>query len=78
MRFGLAHAHRVALISTYHGTGVSDGKPIVVRDYNVCMGGVDKKDQMLSAYPIERKQVAFDKKTTLFFLVFLFLKKCIN
>lgn len=52
--------NRVAMISTYHGNLVHtrDGKtkPIVVRDYNVCMGGVDKKDQMLATYPIERKR----------------------
>ncbi|VVC89859.1 unnamed protein product, partial [Leptidea sinapis] len=29
-------------------------KPQVVLDYNLSMGGIDHKDQMLSAYPIER------------------------
>ncbi|RVE40990.1 hypothetical protein evm_014360 [Chilo suppressalis] len=48
--------NRVALISTYHGATVSDDKPRVIKDYNVCMGGVDKKDQMLAAYPMERKR----------------------
>lgn len=52
--------NRVALISTYHGVAVHTAggktKPIAIHDYNVCMGGVDKKDQMLSAYPIERKR----------------------
>lgn len=52
--------NRVATISTYHGNAVStkDGvtKLILIRDYNVCMGGVDKKDQMLAAFPIERKR----------------------
>ncbi|KAI8421116.1 hypothetical protein MSG28_008209 [Choristoneura fumiferana] len=52
--------NRVATISTYHGNAVSTvdntTKPIVIRDYNVCMGGVDKKDQMLATYPIERKR----------------------
>ncbi|RVE47894.1 hypothetical protein evm_007408 [Chilo suppressalis] len=46
----------VALISTYHGATVSDNKPTVIKDYNICMGGVDKKDQMLAAYPLERKR----------------------
>ncbi|RVE45659.1 hypothetical protein evm_009708 [Chilo suppressalis] len=48
--------NRVALVSTYHGATVSDGKPTIIKDYNVCMGGVDKKDQMLAAYPMERKR----------------------
>lgn len=53
--------NRVATISTYHGhatTSTSDGKtkPIVIMDYNIMMGGVDKKDQLLSMYPIERKR----------------------
>ncbi|XP_028036730.1 piggyBac transposable element-derived protein 4-like [Bombyx mandarina] len=49
---------RVAFISTYHGvssTKCGDTfKPTIVLDYNVCMGGVDRKDQRLSMYPIER------------------------
>lgn len=48
--------NRVAMISTYHGVAVANNKPTVVRDYNVCMGGVDRKDQMLSMYPVERKR----------------------
>lgn len=52
--------NRVALISTYHGLcSVNCGqtlKPSMVPDYNVCMGGVDKKDQMLSMYPLERRR----------------------
>lgn len=52
--------NRVATISTYHGNAVSivngTPKPILIADYNVMMGGVDKKDQMLSMYPIERKR----------------------
>lgn len=30
--------------------------PNLVQDYNLFMGGVDKVDQMLSAYPVERKR----------------------
>ncbi|KAI5644264.1 transposase IS4 domain-containing protein [Phthorimaea operculella] len=52
---------RVAFVSTYHGLattrcGGDTIKPTVVPDYNVCMGGVDRKDQMLAMYPIERKR----------------------
>ncbi|XP_063628376.1 piggyBac transposable element-derived protein 4-like [Cydia splendana] len=51
---------RIALISTYHGlTTVEDAdtiKPALIADYNICMGGVDKKDQMLAMYPIERNR----------------------
>ncbi|XP_063634991.1 piggyBac transposable element-derived protein 4-like [Cydia splendana] len=52
----------VSMISTFHGGNVSGKekygkykyKPEVVCDYNLAMGGVDKKDQLLSAHPIER------------------------
>lgn len=54
----------MSLISTYHD-GVVGGtekygrfkyKPTVVLDYNRAMGGVDRKDQLLSAFPIERER----------------------
>ncbi|KAF9407212.1 hypothetical protein HW555_012682 [Spodoptera exigua] len=52
--------NRVAMLSTYHGNGVQSirgsTKPILILDYNIMMGGVDKKDQMLAMYPIERKR----------------------
>ncbi|XP_037875467.1 piggyBac transposable element-derived protein 4 isoform X4 [Bombyx mori] len=52
--------NRVALISTYHGlvtTRCGDTfKPTVVQDYNANMGGVDRKDQLLAMYPIERRK----------------------
>ncbi|KAJ8734236.1 hypothetical protein PYW07_014787 [Mythimna separata] len=52
----------VPLISTYHKVEVGGKekngnyryKPQVVLDYNLYMGGVDKKDQLLQAFPIER------------------------
>uniref|UniRef100_A0A2H1WRG1 SFRICE_032285 n=1 Tax=Spodoptera frugiperda TaxID=7108 RepID=A0A2H1WRG1_SPOFR len=55
-------ANVVTLISTYHPVevsgkekyGYSKYKPKVVLDYNLSMGGVDKKDQLLQAFPIER------------------------
>ncbi|CAH2088304.1 unnamed protein product [Euphydryas editha] len=44
--------NRVASVSTYHGlttTRCGDTlKPTVVQDYNICMGGVDRKDQQLA------------------------------
>lgn len=52
--------NRVSIISTYHGDGAQlirgSTKPILILDYNIMMGGVDKKDQMLAMYPIERKR----------------------
>lgn len=52
--------NRVATISTYHGNAVCTKNGVtklnLIRDYNICMGGVDKKDQMLAAYTIERKR----------------------
>lgn len=52
--------NRVAMISTYHGNGqhTSRGstKPILIYDYNIMMGEVDKKDQLLAMYPVERKR----------------------
>lgn len=51
---------RIALISTYHGIAtVKCGdrlKPVLLCDYNICMGGADKKDQLLAMYPIERSR----------------------
>lgn len=52
----------VSLISTYHPAEVAGKekygyykyKPKVVLDYNSSMGGVDKKDQLLQAFPVER------------------------
>lgn len=54
----------VLCLSTKHDTNFvltkRKGKealvPSIVHDYNVCMGGVDRVDQMLSAYPLERKR----------------------
>ncbi|CAK1601365.1 unnamed protein product [Parnassius mnemosyne] len=50
----------VATISTYHGNAMTHDnghlKPILITDYKVMMDGVDKKDQMLAMYPIERKR----------------------
>lgn len=55
-------ANLVSMISTYHHlqVGTHDKynrvayKPQIVLDYNKSMGGVDRKDQFLSAQPIER------------------------
>ncbi|KAJ8737978.1 hypothetical protein PYW08_000573 [Mythimna loreyi] len=55
-------ANVVSLISTYHKVEVGGKekygyyryKPKVVLDYNLAMGGVDKKDQFLQAFPLER------------------------
>lgn len=55
-------ANIVSLISTYHNLqiGTQDKynrikhKPTIVLDYNKAMGGVDRKDQFLSAQPMER------------------------
>lgn len=55
-------ANLVSMISTYHNLqiGTQDKynrltyKPSIVLDYNRSMGGVDRKDQFLSAQPLER------------------------
>ncbi|XP_045778429.1 piggyBac transposable element-derived protein 4-like [Maniola jurtina] len=52
----------VAMLSTFHDIKVGGKekygyfryKPEVVLDYNLSMGGIDHKDQMLHAYPVER------------------------
>ncbi|XP_048488004.1 piggyBac transposable element-derived protein 4 [Plutella xylostella] len=50
----------VTLISTYHGLATVEAgdirKPAVVCDYVNWISKVDRKDQMLSAHPIERKR----------------------
>ncbi|XP_022126462.2 piggyBac transposable element-derived protein 4 isoform X2 [Pieris rapae] len=55
-------ANIVSLISTYHYLQIGSRqkhnrltfKPSIVLDYNKTMGGVDRKDQFLSAHPVER------------------------
>ncbi|KAF9408389.1 hypothetical protein HW555_011926, partial [Spodoptera exigua] len=55
-------ANVVSLIFTYHKVEVGGKekydyfryKPKEVLDYNLAMGGIDKKDQLLQAFPIER------------------------
>lgn len=52
----------VSMISTYHQLQIGNQnkynrltyKPKIVLDYNKSMGGVDRKDQFLSAQPVER------------------------
>lgn len=54
--------NHVALISTYHGLATRNCggtlKPTLIHDYNICMGGVDRKDQMIAMFPIERKRTS--------------------
>ncbi|XP_061717607.1 piggyBac transposable element-derived protein 4-like [Cydia pomonella] len=61
----------VAMISTFHEGEVGGKekygrykyKPKIVLDYNISIGGVDRKDQFLSAHPIERsKNMTWYKK----------------
>lgn len=51
---------RVGLISTYHGIDVTQAgetqKPTLIHDYNFWIRGLDKKDQKLAMFPIERKK----------------------
>ncbi|KAJ8706593.1 hypothetical protein PYW07_012671 [Mythimna separata] len=55
-------ANLVSMISTYHHlqAGIQNKynrltyKPKIVLDYNMSIGGVDRKDQFLSAQPVER------------------------
>jgi hypothetical protein len=55
---------QVAMLSNYHTSAMATitnysgekQKPEVIIDYNANMGAVDVADQMLSAYPVERKR----------------------
>ncbi|CAB3262184.1 unnamed protein product [Arctia plantaginis] len=54
----------VPMISTFHKPEVGGiakygyyrYKPKVILDYNIAMGGIDRKDQLLSSYPMERSR----------------------
>lgn len=61
----------IPMISTFHKVQVNGikkygyykYKPQVVLDYNLTMGGIDHKDQMLHAYPVERiRNIVWYKK----------------
>lgn len=51
--------NRISTISTYHGLNVIDDrgtiKPKLIHDYNTIMSELNKKDQILATYPIEKK-----------------------
>lgn len=52
--------NRVAMISTYHGNAVKPiretTKPILILDYNIMMGGVDKKTRCWPCTPLNEKE----------------------
>ena len=56
----------VTMVSTYHSAdtqrvskkGKETEKPLCMMDYNLNMGGVDLKDQLLHMYMVERKRIS--------------------
>ncbi|XP_026731069.1 piggyBac transposable element-derived protein 4-like [Trichoplusia ni] len=73
-------ANLVSLISTYHHLQIGNRqkynrltfKPSVVLDYNKSMGGVDRKDQYLSAQLLERVKNKIWYNFSFAFLILLF------
>ncbi|XP_022831836.1 uncharacterized protein LOC111360197 [Spodoptera litura] len=59
---------RIAMVSTYHGTGTvidrnnDKVKSSILYDYNICMGGIDKKDQIEASCPDEKRSQIWYKK----------------
>ncbi|KAF9791416.1 hypothetical protein SFRURICE_003208, partial [Spodoptera frugiperda] len=59
---------RVAMVSTYHGTGTvidrknDKVKSSILYDYNINMGGIDKKDQVDASCPDEKRSQIWYKK----------------
>lgn len=64
MLFKWLDKRQVMCLTTIHKLSCTNVKrkgkdalvPNIINDYNINMGGVDKVDQMLSAYPLERKR----------------------
>ncbi|KAH9629815.1 hypothetical protein HF086_009942 [Spodoptera exigua] len=59
---------RIAMVSTYHGTGTvinrnnDKVKSSIIYDYNICMGGINKKDQIDATCPEEKRSQIWYKK----------------
>ncbi|KAF9410880.1 hypothetical protein HW555_010167 [Spodoptera exigua] len=59
---------RIAMVSTYHGTGTvinrnnDKVKSSIIYDYNICMGGINKKDQIDASCPEEKRSQIWYKK----------------
>ncbi|XP_063590198.1 piggyBac transposable element-derived protein 4-like [Penaeus indicus] len=56
----------VTMLSTVHTAAMDGDKPLVVKDYNVGMKGVDVGDQMASYYPTTRRSRVWYKKVFFF------------
>lgn len=56
----------VTMLSTIHVTAMGGDKPLVVKDYNLSMKGVDAGDQMVSYYLKDRQPKVWYRKV--FFL----------
>lgn len=61
------------MVNFINKKGITLRKPLPVVQYNCYMSGVDRKDQMLSYYPCERKTVRWYKKLFFHFLQIILL-----
>ncbi|XP_065662582.1 piggyBac transposable element-derived protein 4-like [Hydra vulgaris] len=75
----ISNLHSLQMIEVKNRRGEKKMKPNIIKDYNQCMSGVDKTEQMVSYYDCLRKTIRWYKKVALhLFDTFLFSSYCLN
>lgn len=58
----ISSEHDGSMVDTISRRGKTKSKPKIIAEYSKSMGGIDRQDQMLAYYPIERKTLQWNKK----------------
>ncbi|XP_065665600.1 piggyBac transposable element-derived protein 4-like [Hydra vulgaris] len=75
----ISKLHSLQIIEVTNRRGEKKMKPNIIKDYNQCMSGVDRAEQMVSYYDCQRKTIRWYKKVALhLFDTFLFNAYCLN
>ncbi|XP_065662617.1 piggyBac transposable element-derived protein 4-like [Hydra vulgaris] len=69
----ISNLHSLQMIEVTNRRGEKKMKPNIIKDYNQCMSGVDRAEQMLSYYDCLRKTTRWYKKVALH----LFFAQCL-